>query len=91
MYILLNIKCARKYDMITRESAHEFSYCGYFTTRYQAEQYIEEKELTMCHISDRVGPGILLYTVGTNPDYYILLDINVIPEYPVHIGRLTVQ
>jgi hypothetical protein len=91
MYILLRIKCAKKYSPITFESAHEFSYEGLYKTQLEAERHIEETELTMDFISNMVGPGIKVYTVGDNPDYYILLETFALQEYPVHIGRLTVK
>ena len=91
MYILLRIKCAKRYSPITRESVHEFSYEGMCTTQQQAEKYIKETELTMDFASNTVGPGITVYTVGYNPDYYFLLDISLLPEYPLRIGKLMVQ
>ena len=91
MYILLKIKCAERYSMITRESAHEFIYEGFFQTRQFAEKHIEETNMTLDFITHYAGPGIYLYTVGTNPDYYILLDTRQIPDYPFSIARLTVS
>ena len=91
MYILLRIKCAKRYSPITRESVHEFSYEGLYQTRQEAQKHIEETELTMDFASNMIGPGIMTYTVGNNPNYYILLETLSLPEYPIPIGKLTVQ
>ena len=91
MHIVLRIKCVQKYTPVTREAAHEFHYVGIYKTIQEAEDSIEQTEMTMNHVAHTAGQGITIYTVGDIPDYYIVLDAFRLPEYPMFIARLTVQ